>query len=177
MKYVALLRGINVGGNSIIKMTDLKSAVEKSGFRNVKTYIQSGNVIFESEEKNTAKITSRLEEALLKNFQVETRVILLTPSQLKKVISEIPGDWKNNNDIRRYVAFIREPVTAQDVMREIELREGVDFVKPGEGVVYLSTLLSGLTKSKLNKIMAKKVYRDITIRNYNTVQKLLAFME
>jgi uncharacterized protein (DUF1697 family) len=177
MRYVALLRGINVGGNSIIKMVDLKSAVEKSGFKNVKTFIQSGNVIFESDEKNPSDITDRLEDTLLKTFQINSQVILRSHAQLKKVVAEVPSDWGKRNDLRRYIAFIREPTTARDVMGEVELKEGVDFVKPGEGVIYLSTLLSGLTRSRFTKLISKKVYRDITIRNYTTVQKLLALME
>ncbi len=177
MKYVALLRGVNVGGNAIIKMADLKLSVERMGFTNVRTYIQSGNVIFESEEKNTANITNKLEGSLRENFQVDTRVVVRSLPQLKKMVSEAPDQWNTGNNLRCYVAFIREPVAVKDAIREFELRDGVDSIQPGEGVIYMSTLLSGLTKSKLTKIIAKKVYQDITIRNYNTVRKLLSLME
>ncbi len=177
MKYIALLRGINVGGNSIIKMNDLKNAVEKCGFTGVRTYIQSGNIIFESEEENNDKIVATLENSLSKTLKLDSRVILRTQEQLQKVVSDIPGDWKKRNDLRCYIAFIRAPVTAQDVLREVEMKEGVDFIKPGEGVLYMSTLLSGLTRSRFTKLITKKVYKDITIRNYNTVQKLFDLMK
>lgn len=177
MKYLALLRGINVGGKDIIKMADLKEAVEKCGFTDVKTYIQSGNVIFESDEKSTGNIAAKLEDSLLKSFNYDTRVIVITREQLKGVVSEAPADWNNRHDLRCYLAFVRESVTAQDVIREIKLKEGIDFVKTGNGVVYMSTLLSGLTKSGFTKLITTKVYKDITIRNYSTVLKLLALME
>ncbi len=177
MKYLALLRGINVGGNRIIKMTALKEAVEKGGFTNVRTYIQSGNVIFEADEDKTAAIAAKLEDSLFKYFKYDSSIIVRTHQQFKKVIAEIPMEWETRNDLRCYLAFIKEPVTAQDVIREIKLKEGIDSVKAGAGVVYMSTLLSGLTKSGFTKLIGTKVYQDITIRNYNTAQKLLALME
>lgn len=177
MKYVALLRGVNVGGNAIIKMTDLREAVEKCGFTSVRTYIQSGNIIFESDENNTDKIVATLEDSLSKRLKLNSSIIVRTYEQFKKIVSEIPDNWKKRNDLRCYLAFIREPVTAQDVVREIELKEGVDSIKVGEGVVYMSTLLSGLTKSGFSKLITKKVYKAITIRGYSTAQKLFALME
>jgi uncharacterized protein (DUF1697 family) len=177
MKYIALLRGINVGGNAIIKMADLKKEVEVSGFTHVSTYIQSGNIVFESDLKEIDKIIARLEEALLKKFQFNSGIVVKTHEQMKKIISEVPADWKKQDDLRCYLAFVREPVSAQDVIREIKLKEGVDFAKAGDGVVYMSTLLSGLTKSGFTKLVGTKIYKDITIRNYNTVQKLFAMMQ
>jgi uncharacterized protein (DUF1697 family) len=177
MKYVALLRGVNVGGHSIIKMSELKSAVEKAGFTNVQTYIQSGNVVFESDEKNATKIVVRLEDVLKEAFKLDMRLALRTYAQLKKVVDEVPGDWETSKDLRCYIAFTREPTLVQDVIRDIELKDGIDFIKPGDGVVYMSSLLSGLTRSRINKIISKPIYKDITIRNFNTVQKLLALME
>jgi uncharacterized protein (DUF1697 family) len=177
MKYVALLRGVNVGGNSIIKMADLKETVEKSGFTNVKTFINSGNVIFESGEKNSVKIATVLEAALKKRFNLESRVILRTYEQFKQILSEVPADWKKQKDIRCYIAFIREPLTAQDVIKQIQLKEGVDFVQAGKGVVYMTTLMSGLTKSGFTRLIAKPVYKGITMRNYTTAKKLLTLMD
>jgi uncharacterized protein (DUF1697 family) len=177
MKYVALLRGINVGGNNIIKMTDLKKAVEELGFKNVQTFIQSGNVIFESDNKNRREITAKLEASLQNIFAYDSRVVVRDYEQFKKIISEIPADWEKRRDLRCYIAFIREPKSSQDVAKEINLKEGIDFIKQGQGIVYMSTLLSGITRSSLTKLVSKEIYKDITIRNYNTVRKLMALME
>jgi uncharacterized protein (DUF1697 family) len=177
VKYIALLRGINVGGNSIIKMKDLKETVEKCDFRNVRTYIQSGNIVFESDNEDAGQIEAELEKCLMRSFESDLKVILRTGEQLAKVVSGVPAEWNKNNDLRCYIAFVKAPVTAGDVAQEVEPKQGVDFVAAGEGVVYMSTLLSGLTKSGFTRLIAKKVYKDVTMRNYTTVRKLLALLE
>jgi len=158
-------------------MTDLKEVLEKSGFKNVKTFIQSGNVIFESDEENIGKITAAIQDSLLRTFKLDIPAIVLTRDQFRKVVAAAPTDWPKRQDLRRYIAFIRAPVTVEDVIREIRPKDGVDFLKAGDGVLYLSTLLSGLTKSGFTRLVGTKVYKDITIRNYTTVQKLLKLME
>jgi uncharacterized protein (DUF1697 family) len=177
MKYLALLRGVNVGGNSIIKMADLKDAVEKSGFNNVKTLINSGNVIFESVQKDTTNIAKTLEEILRTSFNVDSRVVVLTIPQLKNVVDGAPDGWKTSEDIRCYIAFLLGTIKPAEVIDQIKLKEGVDFVNAGPGVVYMTTLLSGITKSGFTKIIGKPVYKEITMRNFNTVKKLLALMQ
>jgi uncharacterized protein (DUF1697 family) len=177
MKYVALLRGINVGGNSIIKMADLKKAVEESGFTNVSTYIQSGNVLFESSETSLEKIADKLEHCLLNTFKIAVRVVILSHPQFKKVLTDVPSAWKTHEDIRKYIAFVKPPVSADAIAPQIQVKEGVDFLQAGQGALYMSTLLSGITKSGFTKLAGKPFYKDITIRNYNTSQKILAKME
>jgi uncharacterized protein (DUF1697 family) len=177
MKYLALLRGLNVGGNSVVKMADLKEAVEQIGFTNVKTFINSGNIIFESNEANSSKISAVLDETFKKRFDLESRIFLLNYKQFKDILEGVPEDWKKSKDIRCYIAFVREPATVKNVMREIKPKEGVDFIQAGKGAVYLTTLTSGLTKSGFTKLISSPVYKDITMRNYNTAQKLLALME
>jgi uncharacterized protein (DUF1697 family) len=172
MKYVGLLRGVNVGGNNIIKMGDLRQAFEKSGFKAVKTYLQSGNILFESEESNINRITEVIREHLFKTFKYDDWVIVKTCEQLQKIASEVPPDWKQDNALRRYIAFIRDPVPVRDVVGVIKPKEGVDFIQVGDGVVYLSTLLSGLTRSGFTKLAGHPVYKDISIRNFTTVQNL-----
>lgn len=176
MKYLALLRGINVGGNNIIKMVDLKAAFESSGFTEVVTFIQSGNVIFESEEKSSAKVVAKVEEDLSKTFKMDLKVVLRNKSQLKKVVEGIPSKWKNAKDLRCYIAFVREPFTVEKVMEDLEIREGVDEIDAGSGVVYMTTTMKDRTKSKFNKFASKKSYKEVTIRNLNTTEKLLDLM-
>ena len=176
MKYVAFLRAINVGGNSLIKMVDLKSTFEKSGYLNVSTYIQSGNVIFESKD-SPQKIRGNIEAVLSKVFNYESKVVVLTFDQLKKVLEAVPHDWKNGTNLRCYIAFVREPVTSEEVLKEITLTDNVDFATIEKGAVYMSTVMEGLTKSGFTKIIGKKIYKEITMRNYNTAKKTLALME
>ncbi len=174
---MALLRGINVGGNSIIKMADLKVAFEKCGFADVTTFIQSGNVVFSSDAKDTEMIAKKLEETVLTTFNVHSRIVIRSYSQVKKVIEEVPIEWKKENDLRCYLAFIKEPVKVEDVIKEVTLKEGVDSVKAGNGVMYMTTKMSGLTQSGFTKLASRKIYKDLTIRNYTTTHKILLLME
>lgn len=176
MKYVALLRGINIGGNSIVKMSELKLALEELSFKNVSTYINSGNVIFESDD-NTEKIKNDIEKQLLKKFKLAIRIVLVSQTQLKKILDNAPTDWKTKKDLRCYIAFFRDSSTPADVIKEITLREGVDSAKEGDNVVYMTTKLSGITKSGFSKLASKKIYKEITIRNYTTASKIFSLMK
>lgn len=95
---------------------------------------------------------------------------------MKKVIAGTPTFWKKD-DIRKYVAFIKEPMTAVVAAKEIPVREGVDILDVGDGVLYMATKMSGLTKSGYTKIVGTKVYQDMTMRNLNTTQKILTLMD
>lgn len=173
MKYITLLRGINVGGNGTIKMADLKQAIERCGFQDVKTFIQSGNVVFKTGEQDTGKIEVKLEDCLRTQLKIDTRAIVRTDKQLQKAVAELPDNWKGRPDLLCYLAFFRKPLTAQDIIRNIDLKEGADFAEAGEGVVYMATLLGGFTKSGFARLNSKKISDDITIRSCSTVRKLL----
>ena len=177
MKYVALLRGINVGGNNIIKMLDLKQVFEKAGYTKVGTLIQSGNVVFESKNEDKQEITTHLEAVLSKAFHYTAKLVIRSHKEFKKIIAEVPNDWKHDTDLRCYILFVKEPVTEKDVEKEIEIKEGIDFFSTGVGVVYMSTKMEGLTKSKFAKFIGKKVYKDVTIRNFKTSRMILEIME
>jgi len=177
MKYVALLRGINVGGNSMIKMAALKAAFESEGFRNVVTYINSGNVVFESEQKNPEGIRDTLEKSLSKTFEFTLRIVIRSYPEIKKVVSNVPDKWNSSKDLRCYIAFVREPANAQEIAKHIDTKEGIDWLDLGDHIVYMTTKLSGLTKSSFSKLAGKPIYQDITIRNFNTTKKILELME
>ena len=173
MTYIALLRGINVGGNSLIKMADLKREMEDLGCTNVKTVIASGNVIFDSKisEKNIVK---NLEEGLFDAFEMDMKIVVRTMAEMEAVIKHAPKNWEKADDIRRYVAFVRPSAKPTDVIKEITLKDGIDSVESWDGVVYMTTKLSGITKSGFSKLAGKKIYKEITIRNYTTVKKLVS---
>lgn len=176
--YLALLRGINVGGANIIKMTDLKACFENIGCTDVATYIQSGNVIFRSEEKDVAKLVSEIERALSARFAYPARVVVLTHQQLTHVVEHAPGRFGQEPDQYRYdVIFLKKPLTATEAMKSISLKPGVDTAHPGQGVLYCSRLIRKATQSRLSRITTLPIYQSMTIRNWNTTTKLLALMD
>jgi uncharacterized protein (DUF1697 family) len=177
-RYVALLRGINVGGSNVIKMADLKGCFETLGFADVVTYIQSGNVVFEADEQRPANLSARIEEALSATFGYQARVVLRSHEQLRRVVADAPPGFGRQPELYRYdVAFLREPLTAAEVMGVARTKEGVDQAFAGDGVCYWSRLASRATQSYLSRLVALPVYQEVTVRNWNTTVKLLALMD
>jgi uncharacterized protein (DUF1697 family) len=171
-KYVVLLRGINAGGNKIIKMSELKILFEKIGFENVMTYIQSGNIIFDT-ENNKTELARKIEKALSEKFDNTAGIVILTFAELKKIITKKPEGFGEKNDTYKYnVFFLIEPLKAKEAITKIKRREGVDNTYEGTRVVYFSYLISMRTKSYISKINELEIYPRLTIRNWNTTEKL-----
>ncbi len=177
MKYVALLRGINVGGRNLLSMAEIRACLERKNFEQVTTYIQSGNVLFESDSKDAASLTAAIQKALSATFDHDAQVFLRSERQLKQVVEQAPKEWMTGADLRRNVAFLRKPLTASRAVAQIEPTDDVDFVKAGQDVVYMTTVISRVKQSRFTKIIKSPIYRDMTIRNYNTCQKILALMQ
>ena len=178
-RYVALLRGINVGGNNMIAMAALKSCFETAGFDDVATYIQSGNVLFTPRKPITPDaLTKRLEMLLTSTFSYQATVVVRDTKQMIDVVKKAPKGFGKQPDQFRYdVVFLKEPLTAAAAMKDWPLQEGVDAAWAGPGVVYASRLIAKATQSKMNRIVSIPIYKSVTIRNWNTTTKLLALMD
>ena len=172
--YIALLRGINVGGKNIIKMERLKKVFEDMGFLDIKTYIQSGNVIFQTLESDKLKLTDRIENQLQRYFSAEIKTLILTADDLAETVKKAPGNFGTEPEKFRYdVWFLLPPTMVNDVVSNLRLREGVDFLQAGKNVIYTSRLTSQMGKSYFSKIMQTQVSKNFTIRNWNTTTTLL----
>lgn len=177
-KYVALLRGINVGGNNLIKMSDLKSWFEEIGFTDVSTYINSGNVFFSSKEKDNLKLTKKIENKIKKSFRKSLPVVVKSEEQIEEAITKAPKFFgKEPNKYKYDVLFLKDPLTPKEAIKEVSVREGVDEAIEGKEVLYFSRTIKNITKSHLNKIVMKPIYKNITIRNWNTSTKLLKLLK
>ena len=178
-QYLALLRGINVGGGNIIKMTNLKSCFEASKLQNVATYIQSGNVLFETAETDAAKLARKLESALSKTFNpYKARIVLCSHAKLKQIVQGAPKGFGGQPEKYRYdVIYLRESLAASEAIKSVTTKQGVDEAFVGPDVLYFSRLIALASKSHLARIVALPVYQDLTIRNWNTTSKLLALMD
>lgn len=178
MRYIALLRGINVGGNNIIKMVDLKKSFEEMGFEDVKTYIQSGNVLFDMAEIDSIKLEEKIEKALSEKFNYSSKIVIVSETELKQIVENAPKDFGVfAQDYRYDVLFLKSPLTSEMALESITAREGVDTVNAGNGVLYFSRLISKSGQSYLDKLVGTALYKQMTIRNWNTTSKLLALCE
>jgi uncharacterized protein (DUF1697 family) len=176
--YVALLRGINVGGKNLIKMPALKACFEANGFEDVATYIQSGNVLFGSSETRASELANRIEEVLGQAFGYAATVVVRNRKQMRAIVERAPKGFGAEPAKYRYdVIFLKEPLTAKAAMKSVPTKPGVDEAHAGTGVLYFSRLTSKATQSRLSRIVSSPIYPSVTIRNWNTTTKLLGMME
>jgi uncharacterized protein (DUF1697 family) len=172
MRYVALLRGINVGGKSTIRMPDLKECVEALGYDDVSTFIASGNVLFETPERRAAKLESAIERALEQRFRLPIAVVVRSRAEHGRIVKAIPANWIGNDSLRVNVAFLRRSVDGRKLAGELEPREGVDELVATKFALIWATRRDALTRSGMQKLIGGTAYRDMTVRNLNTTLRL-----
>jgi uncharacterized protein (DUF1697 family) len=176
-RYVALLRGINVGGKNPIKMTDLKACFEADGFDDVATYIQSGNVVFTSDRSAGGTLGGRIERMLALSFDYEASVVVRSGSQMRSIVDRAPDGFGADPATHRSdVIFLMPPLTARAAMRDVPTRDGVDRAWEGSGVLYFERLAARASQSRLSKIVSMPIYRSMTIRNWRTTTELLRLL-
>ena len=174
LKYISILRGINVAGKKKIKMADLKTLYENSGFEDVSTYIQSGNVIFTSNETSKSSIKSKLENAITQEYGFYVPIYICTHEKMKNIFENSPfiesGDEENGTKVLvTFLASIPTQVDIDKVMTYIKEPEKLVITKD---VVYLYCP-NGYGKSNLsNNFLESKLKVVATTRNWKTVKKL-----
>jgi uncharacterized protein (DUF1697 family) len=177
-RYVALLRGINVGGNNLIPMLKLKACFEKNGFQEVTTFIQSGNVLFDAVGARPAALVGKIEGMLGATFNYQASIVLRSRKQMSDIVARAPKGFGTQPDKYRYdVLFLKEPLKAAAALKSVPTREGVDQAHAGPGVLYFSRLVSKITQTQLTKIVGTPIYKQLTIRNWNTTTKLVRLLE
>jgi uncharacterized protein (DUF1697 family) len=178
MRYVALLRGINVGGKNLIRMAELTACFRDHGFEDVATYIQSGNVVFGSSGSSSGTLTDRIERMLASNFDYDASVVVRSRTQMRSVVEQAPAGFGDEpTTYRSDVIFLKAPLTARTAMKSVLIKEGVDEAHAGRGVIYFSRLTSRAAQSRLSRIVSMPVYQSMTIRNWNTTTKLVDLLD
>jgi uncharacterized protein (DUF1697 family) len=176
-RYVALLRGINVGGKNLIRMADLRACFERHGFEDVTTYIQSGNVLFTSSGSGAAELTERIEGMLATSFDYDASVMVRSRAQMRAVVDGAPeGFGAHPTRYRSDVIFLKPPLTARTAIGQVPTRDGVDRAWAGTGVLYFERLAARAAQSRLTKIVSMPMYQRMTIRNWRTATELLRLL-
>jgi uncharacterized protein (DUF1697 family) len=174
MKYIALLKGINVGRHKRIKMADLKHAIKSIGFKNIKTYLQSGNVIFEHDSTDSAKVAEDIEEKIDQTFEFSVNVIIRTEDELESIIKVNPFIKEVNIELDKlhvtFLSDIPDPETIMDL--DIKKDENEKFEVIGREVYLYCPNGYGNTRLK-NDVFEKKLNTTATTRNWKTTNKLL----
>ncbi|MEZ4087642.1 MAG: DUF1697 domain-containing protein [Candidatus Gracilibacteria bacterium] len=171
MKYRALLRGINVGGNHKVEMKKLKTLFEALGCINVSTYINSGNVIFESKE-NQKNILKKVEDGLKQEFGFGIPILIKTEKEMKKIADSIPDNWQNDSAQRTDVAYLFPEIDSIKILNELPVKKEFIEVRYIKGAIYWNVKRENVYKSQLAKLISHKLYKSMTVRNVNTARYL-----
>jgi uncharacterized protein (DUF1697 family) len=172
VQYVALLRGINVGGKTLIKMADLKSCIEALGLDDVSTFIASGNVLFETRRRDAAGLEGEIERAIEERFGLQVKVVVLDRAAYARIVKTIPKAWVGDASLRANVAFVRRGTDPKKVVRELAPDPAIEEVKPIDGAILWATKRDALNRSVMRKLIGGAAYKDLTVRNLNTTLKL-----
>lgn len=176
-KYIALLRGINVSGKNKIAMPELKMAFEEMGFSNVSTYINSGNVVFSSKIQDKSELIKKSEAIIAEKFMLNIPVIVISAKDLSNILENAPEWWgTDNKEIYDNAIFVIPPTSVEEVFAAVgEAKQEYEKVAPFDNVIFWSATLKTFSKTRWSKIASSSVNTSVTIRNANTVNKLLLY--
>lgn len=177
--YVALLRGINVGGKNTILMRELAHMFHVNGFPDARTYIQSGNVVFtvDPAPETTAALEGQLEEMLRTELGTDIMVVARSFAEMTRIIHDAPTGHGSEHR-RSDVIFLKHPEKAPEFFSQLPpLREGIDAASEGDGVLYFSRRAVEASKSRMSRIVGSAMYQEMTIRNWRTTTRLKELME
>ena len=169
-RFVALLRGINVGTAKRVSMADLRAAVEGLGFRNAKTLLNSGNVVFAGEDARAADVAAALERAVLEATGVSSKTIALTDADFAKIVDENPVN-EPPEPSRYFVMFLFDPNHRRKLASLAKEDWSPETVAVGSRAAYFWCPM-GLLESKALKAAGKLLGSEMTTRNWATVRKI-----
>jgi uncharacterized protein (DUF1697 family) len=159
-------------------MAELRACFESLGFHNVRSYIQSGNVVFGTDEQDQAALASQIEAGLTGAFGLELLTVVRSQDAMRAVIDQAPAGFGAQPDDYRYdVVFLKEPLTPDNALEQISTRDGVDHAHSGPGAIYFSRLTSRASQSHLSRVVSLPIYQSMTIRNWRTTTRLMSMLE
>ncbi|MEK3885727.1 DUF1697 domain-containing protein [Paenibacillus sp. PL2-23] len=178
MVYIALLRGINVGGNNKIEMKRLKLTFQSLGLSQVVTYINTGNIIFTDDRAaSKQELADKLEEAIHADFGLSIKVMIRTIDEIRTIMDKLPPDWTNDTTMKSDVLFLWDEVNNESTLQGLAMNPQVDRILYVDGAILWSCDRKNTGRSGMVKIIGTKLYSQVTIRNVNTTRKIYALMQ
>jgi uncharacterized protein (DUF1697 family) len=177
-RYLALLRGINVGGHNLISKSDLIDAFEAMGVERVSTYIQSGNVLFESKSIPIARLTRQIETQLSERFDYEARAVVLRREDYHAAVHAAHRNWGQAADQKHNAMFLLEGIHAKDILDSLpKPRPDIETISIGKGVIFWSASIRHLSKTAMMALAKTRWYREMTVRNHKTTWRLAELLD
>ncbi len=177
MQYVALLRAVNVGGTGTVNMRALKGVVEAAGMTRVRTYINSGNVLFASTSRSAPRLARTLETAITKHVGFPISLIVLTHAALRAIVAALPATWANDDEAKCDVFFLWPSIDRPAVLEQLPYDPAVDDVRYVPGALLRRVKRADAARSKLTRIVGTPLHRMMTVRNCTTARTLLALLD
>jgi uncharacterized protein (DUF1697 family) len=178
VRYVALLRGVNVGGRSRIEMPRFKRALEGLGLSAVSTYINSGNAIFETKRTNPRQLEARMEAALDEEFGRPVRVLVLSAAMIARIDDALPRAWTQGGKSLCNVWFLWPEADRADVLQQLpEPNAEVEELLYVPGAVFHRRDAAKASRARAGRITGSELYKNVTVRNANTLHKLRELAE
>lgn len=176
--YISILRGINVSGQKKIKMQELKKMYEGLNYRNVRTYIQSGNVLFDDKSKNLLQLADTIKKEILNHFGFDVPVLVIGVNELRKIIKNSPFAKKKNIDLNKlYVTFLFSEPEQINIEKLLAISfEQEEFILAGKTIYLYYPGAFGKTKLS-NNLMENKLKVTASTRNWNTVNMLMSMAD
>lgn len=175
MKYVALLRGINVGTSVRINMKELRLLFERNGYSEVTTYINSGNVLFQSATEQEAA-RKHIEAFLFDEYGQSIRVLVLSKKAIADIAGAIPAEWHNDDTQKTDVAYLFDTANDKNIVDSLPVKKNFIRFIYVDGALIWNVARKDYNKSQLNKIISHKIYKEMTVRNVNTARYLASAM-
>lgn len=173
-RYIAFLRGVNISGKNKVPMAELRKDFERLDFGEVKTYLNSGNVVFSSDEDNTERLTKQIERMIKNQFDLDIPVFVISREKLADILRNAPDWWgTENKEIYDNLIFIMPPATFAEVYREIgEPKEELEKIKDYKEVIFWSFSRKDYQRTNWwSKTASANISSKLTIRAANTVRK------
>ena len=174
IKYIALLRGINVGGKNKLSMKELKKTLEENGFQDVVTYINSGNIIFTSDNLDIELMKRSFESLIFDKFKLQLSLMIISADELIEALKNAPDWWGTEKESKHNAIFVIPPTTVDEVFTDVgEAKAEYEKVSSFGKIIFWSAPIKTFSRTRWSKITEKSVYDKITIRNSNTVKSLV----
>jgi uncharacterized protein (DUF1697 family) len=172
-KYIALLRGVNVGGKNQILMPELKKAFENADFMDVSTYINSGNILFSADEVDAVALQQKCRQTVFDAFRLDISIAVLSATELCEALDHAPMWWNTNPASKHNAIFVIAPADVSAVIESVgEHKPEYEQVFHYGRVIFWSAPLETFSRTRWSKIVSTPAYGNVTIRNANTAKKL-----
>ncbi|MER2173838.1 MAG: DUF1697 domain-containing protein [Carnobacterium sp.] len=179
MQFIILLRGVNVGGKNRVPMSELKQHLINTGFANVRSHINSGNLIVDSAEDTEQDVLEKCQNVLVDNFSFPVDVVVISDEKYQAELASIPIWWGEDEDYRHNALFLLPSADKKEITELLSVIDTTyEKVYIGElAIFWSSSFKQNYSKTYYSKLAGRSFYKKVTIRNRNTTLKLLGFLE